>query len=40
MLRLGVTCGSATASHQGTELFTRAEIEDSNYELEVTTLDL
>jgi 6-phosphofructokinase 2 len=40
MLRLGVTCGSATASHPGTELFTRAEIEDSNYELELTTLDL
>jgi 6-phosphofructokinase 2 len=40
MLRLGVTCGSATASHPGTELFTRAEIESSNYELEVTTLDL
>ncbi len=40
MLRLGVTCGSATASHQGTELFTRAEIEDSNYELDVRTLDL
>jgi len=39
MLRLGVTCGSATASHQGTELFNREEIEDSNYELEVTTLD-
>jgi 6-phosphofructokinase 2 len=40
MLRLGVTCGSATASHPGTELFTRAEIDDSNYELELTTLDL
>ena len=40
MLRLGVTCGSATASHPGTELFTRAEIEESNYELEVTALDL
>jgi 6-phosphofructokinase 2 len=39
MLRLGVTCGSATASHPGTELFTRAEIEASNYELEVTPLD-
>jgi len=40
MLRLGVTCGSATASHPGTELFTRAEIDESNYELELTALDL
>jgi len=40
MLRLGVTCGSATASHPGTELFTRAEIEASDYELEVRMLDL
>jgi 6-phosphofructokinase 2 len=34
MLRLGVICGSATASHQGTELFTRAEVEQSSYDLE------
>ncbi len=40
MLRLGVTCGSATASHPGTELFNRAEIESSDYELEVRMLDL
>jgi len=40
MLRLGVTCGSATASHQGTELFTRAEVESANYELEVKALDI
>lgn len=40
MLRLGVTCGSATASHQGTELFTRTEVEGADYELEVTTYDI
>ena len=40
MLRFGVICGSATASHQGTELFTRAEVEQSSYDLEVTKLDV
>jgi len=40
MLRLGVTCGSATASHPGTELFTHEEIETANYELEVTAIDI
>ena len=40
MLRLGVICGSATASHPGTELFTREEIDEATYELELTALDL
>ena len=40
MLRLAVICGSATAAHAGTELFSRHEIEDAVYELESTTLDI
>jgi 6-phosphofructokinase 2 len=40
MLRLGVICGSATASHQGTELFTRAEVEQPSHDLEVTSLNI
>jgi len=40
MLRFGVICGSATASHQGTELFTRAEVEESAYDLEITKLNI
>jgi 6-phosphofructokinase 2 len=40
MLRFGVICGSATASHQGTGLFTRLEVERSSYDLEVTKLDI
>jgi 6-phosphofructokinase 2 len=40
MLRLGVICGSATASHQGTELFNRAEVEQSSYDLDITKLDI
>jgi 6-phosphofructokinase 2 len=40
MLRFGVICGSATASHQGTELFTRTEVEQSSHDLEVTKLDI
>ncbi len=40
MLRFGVICGSATASHQGTELFTRAEVEQSAYDLEITKLNI
>jgi 6-phosphofructokinase 2 len=40
MLRLGVICGSATASHQGTELFTRAEVEQSSHDLDITKLDI
>ena len=35
LLRFGVICGSATASHPGTELFTRAEVEEVEYELEL-----
>jgi fructose-1-phosphate kinase PfkB-like protein len=40
MLRFGVICGSATASHQGTGLFTRAEVEQSAYDLEITKLNI
>jgi 6-phosphofructokinase 2 len=40
MLRFGIVCGSATASHPGTGLFTRAEIEENDYELRITTLDI
>jgi len=40
MLRFGVICGSATASHQGTGLFTRAEVEESAYDLEITKLNI
>ena len=40
MLRFGVICGSATAGHPGTELFTRDEIESDDFELEVTALDI
>jgi len=40
MLRLGVICGSATASHPGTELFTRGEVEDAAYEMELTSLGI
>lgn len=40
MLRLGVMCGSATASHPGTELFTREEADHAFHKLEVTTLDI
>jgi len=40
MLRLGVICGSATASHPGTELFTRGEVQDASYEMELTSLDI
>jgi len=40
MLRLAVICGSATAAHAGTELFSRHEVEDAVYELESTTLDI
>jgi len=40
MLRFGVICGSATAGHPGTELFTRDEIETENVELEVAALDI
>lgn len=40
MLRLGVACGSATAAHPGTELFTAAELESLITRLEVKTLDI
>jgi len=40
MLRFGVICGSATASHPGTELFSRDELETESTELEVTALDI
>jgi len=40
MLRLGVSCGSATASHPGTELFSRDELEAVITTVEVTQLDV
>jgi 6-phosphofructokinase 2 len=41
MLRFAVACGSATASHPGTELFTRADLGDTELpDMEVTTLDI
>ena len=39
MLRLGVSCGSATASHPGTELFSRDELEAVATAVELTQLD-
>lgn len=40
MLRFGVICGSATASHPGTELFRKDELDTESTDLEVTTLDV
>ena len=40
MLRFGVICGSATASHPGTELFKRDELETESTDLEVTALNV
>ena len=40
MLRLGVICGSATAAHPGTLLFTPEEVEQPGYELELTALNI
>jgi 6-phosphofructokinase 2 len=40
MLRLGVSCGSATASHPGTELFSRDELEAVIATVEVKQLDV
>ncbi len=40
MLRFGVICGSATASHPGTELFTRDELKSEEVELVETVLDI
>lgn len=40
MLSLGVICGSATATHPGTELFAREEIQDLSENLVCTPLDI
>jgi 6-phosphofructokinase 2 len=40
MLRFGVICGSATASHPGTELFTRDEVEKAAYDVELSSLEV
>ena len=40
MLRFGVLCGSATASHPGTELFRREDLETESMNIEVTQLDV
>ena len=40
MLRLGVICGSATAAHPGTLLFTPEEVEQPDYDLELTALNI
>ena len=40
MLRLGVICGSATAAHPGTLLFTPEEVEQADYDLELTALNI
>ena len=40
MLRLGVSCGSATASHPGTELFSRDELDAVTSTVEITQLDV
>jgi 6-phosphofructokinase 2 len=40
MLRLGVLCGSGTAAHPGTELFSREDLDRMAEELEVTSLDV
>lgn len=40
MLRFGVICGSATASHPGTELFRREDLNAESIEVEVTQLDI
>ena len=40
MLRFGVICGSATASHPGTALFTREEVEEASYDLKMRSLDI
>jgi 6-phosphofructokinase 2 len=40
MLRFGVICGSATASHPGTELFTRTEVEQTDYDLSIQALHI
>jgi 6-phosphofructokinase 2 len=40
MLRFGVTCGSATASHPGTELFRRDELDTVLMDVDVKHLDV
>jgi 6-phosphofructokinase 2 len=40
MLRLGVMCGSSTAAHPGTELFTRGELDADLMNLQVSCLDI
>ena len=40
MLRLGVMCGSSTAAHPGTELFTRDELDEGRADLQVSCLDI
>ncbi|MGB5474619.1 MAG: hexose kinase [Gammaproteobacteria bacterium] len=40
MLRLGVVCGTATAAHPGTELFSIEEIEPLSARVQVTVLDI
>jgi 6-phosphofructokinase 2 len=40
MLRMGVMCGSATASHPGTELFTRGELDAEQMNLQLSRLDI
>jgi len=40
MLRLGVMCGSSTAAHPGTELFTREELDADLLNLQVSHLDI
>jgi len=40
MLRLGVMCGSSTAAHPGTELFTRGELDADLMNLQVRRLDI
>jgi 6-phosphofructokinase 2 len=40
MLRFGVVCASATASHPGTELFSRDELDSAKMDVEVTRVDV
>jgi 6-phosphofructokinase 2 len=40
MLRFGVICGSATASHPGTELFTRSDLTGELMDITVSPLDV
>jgi fructose-1-phosphate kinase PfkB-like protein len=40
MLGFGVLCGSGTASHPGTELFSRAELDGESLHIEVEKLNI